>query len=147
MSQTPSPRNRRRGMMFMGIGFVIAIVAGLLLALQAASESGGGTLVIGAIVAFAVVAPLVIYGIYLYVQDGDNAADAVSAVEKQRELMDVLRERGRVTIPEMAAALSLSEAEVRDLVNQLIDLGIFMGEVDWSEETLYAPESSRPRLG
>lgn len=142
-------RTRLRGMIFMGVGFAIAMAAGLALAVRASSEEiETNTVLAGSFAAFMVIAPLIIYGIYLYVQEDDPIApDEVSIVEKQRELMDVLRERGRVTVPEMATALGVSQSDVREMINQLIDLEIFRGEVDWTDEVLYAGESSRPRLG
>lgn len=124
-------RGRLAGIILIILGFVVAAIIGVLLASQVDSKSTGVVpLAIGTFLL--VIAPLVGVGIYLYVRYGDDADDGQpSAVQKQRALMELLHERGQLQVNEAAVLLGIQQDEVRELVEQLIQLEVFTGSVDW----------------
>lgn len=136
---------RLMGMILIAIGFGIAIIAGLWLAVQAGNdelETGGA--VVGAGLAFTVIAPLVGFGIYLYVTGGQEA-ELESEMEKQRQLLDILRSRGQVTVEDMAMEMRVNVAQIQDIVHQLVGLQVFSGYVNWDDGILYSSEASQLR--
>lgn len=133
------------GVILMLIGFGIAIIVGFWLAVQAGNdevEVGGA--VLGAGLAFIVIAPLMGFGIYLYVTGGQEAEEE-SAMEKQRQLLDILRSRGQVTVEDMALEMGSKVDQIQDIVHQLVGLQVFSGYVNWDDGILYSSEASHLR--
>src|SRR5690606_12781155 len=101
------------GIILIGIGLGVAALAGLFIAVQANSgllEAGGA--VLGAGLAFIPVALLVGFGIYMYVQGGQEAAEE-SVMQKQRQLLDILKSRGQVSVSEMAVEMQVSADTIK----------------------------------
>jgi hypothetical protein len=130
------------GLILIAIGFVAAAVAGFWIAVQltqriiqpleAAAAAG---------MLFVPIGVLVLGGIYMRTR-GMRASEAESFVHKQRQLVDLLNVRGTVQVSEMAAALQVDEADLREMVEQLTRLDIFTGRVDWEQGIMYA--AARP---
>jgi hypothetical protein len=133
------------GIILIVVGFGAAVIAGLWLALQVSVEqlSAGGA-VIGAGIAFVPVALLVGFGIYMFVQGGKEAV-VESEMQKQRQLLDILKSRGQVSVREMALEMNVSVDKVSDLVHQLVGLQVFSGYINWNEGTLYSAEAKHLR--
>lgn len=131
------------GIILIVTGFIVAVLAGLWLAVQAADLQPGG-LVLGAGLAFIPVALLIGFGIFLYVRGG-REAERESAMQQQRRLLDILKSRGQVGVNEMALEMGLSVDTVKDLVHQLVGLQVFSGYVNWRDGTLYSSDASKLR--
>lgn len=133
------------GIILIVVGFGVAVIAGLWLAFQVSSESlsGGGALV-GAGIAFIPVALLVGFGIYMFVQGGKEAEEE-SSMQKQRQLLDIVKSRGQVSVPDLAMEMQISVEVVKDLVHQLVGLQVFSGYVNWQEGVLYSSDASKLR--
>ncbi len=131
------------GIILIVTGFIVAVLAGLWLAVQTAELQPGG-LVLGAGLAFIPVALLVGFGIFLYVRGG-REAELETTMQQQRRLLDILKSRGQVGVNEMALELGLSVDTVRDLVHQLVGLQVFSGYVNWRDGTLYSSDASKLR--
>ncbi|NWG15097.1 MAG: hypothetical protein HXY41_00540 [Chloroflexi bacterium] len=133
------------GVILIVVGFGVAIIAGLWLAFQVSSESlsGGGALV-GAGIAFIPVALLVGFGIYMFVQGGKEAEEE-SSMQKQRQLLDIVKSRGQVSVPDLAMEMQISVEVVKDLVHQLVGLQVFSGYVNWQEGVLYSSDAGKLR--
>jgi hypothetical protein len=133
------------GIILIVVGFGVAVIAGLWLAFQVSSESlsGGGALV-GAGIAFIPVALLVGFGIYMFVQGGKEAEEE-SSMQKQRRLLDIVKSRGQVSVPDVAMEMQISVEVVKDLVHQLVGLQVFSGYVNWQEGVLYSSDASKLR--
>lgn len=131
------------GIILIVTGFIVAVLAGLWLAVQAADLQPGG-LVLGAGLAFIPVALLIGFGIFLYVRGGQEA-ERESAMQQQRRLLDILKSRGQVGVNEMALEMGLSVDTVKDLVHQLVGLQVFSGYVNWRDGTLYSSDASKLR--
>jgi len=138
-------QGRLIGIILMLIGLGITILAGLFLAVQVSSEelSAGGA-VLGAALAFIVVAPLIGFGYFFYMKGGDEAEE-VSQMRKQRDLLDILRSRGQYGINEMAIELGVNVDTVHELIHQLVGLQVFSGYVNWEDGMLYSTDASMLR--
>lgn len=133
---------------------IILIVVGVLVGLLAAAflfsgVSSGGLTVPGAILGFFVaflilVAPLVGFGIFMVIQGGEEARRKAHAA-RQRRLLDIVRSRGQVDIPDVALEMQLGADDIRDMVHQLVGLQVFSGYVNWDKGVLYSAEASHLR--
>jgi len=131
------------GVMLIVAGFVIAVLAGLWLAVQSSALEPGG-LVLGAGLAFIPIALVIGFGIYLYVR-GSREAEHTSTMQMQRRLLDILKSKGQVGVHEMALELGVSVDTVKDLVHQLVGLQVFSGYVNWRDGVLYSSDASQLR--
>ncbi len=136
--------NRVINIGMIGLGFTIAVLVGLWLAIQASGGQAIGDLLPTAISGFIPSAILVGLGAYRYVQDREPP-DEIPAVDvyHQRELVDLIHQRGSITVAEAAIALDISEDAVRDSVRQLLELQIFTGYIDWDTDTLYSQHTKQ----
>lgn len=122
------------------LGFLAAIVAGGWLAGQAAKAGAeAGDLVLAAGLLFVPVALLVGGGIYLFQRQMEHPAPE-SEVQMQRRLVDTMTAKGQVSIEELATILHISPGQVQALIEQLVALDIFPGEVDWDAGVVYAQD-------
>jgi hypothetical protein len=133
------------GVILIVVGFGIAVIAGLWLALQASAQqlSTGGA-VVGAGIAFIPVALLVGFGIFMFVQGGKEAVEE-SSMQKQRQLLDIIKSRGQVSVPDLAMEMQVNADMVKNLVHQLVGLQVFSGYVNWQEGMLYSSDASKLR--
>lgn len=126
---------RSRGILLVGVGFVLTALVGLWLASQ---DVEVGTIILAGGVAFVFIFPIYLYGIYLYSREEDDDTDEVSSMALQLALIDMLKQHGQMTFDELAEQMNVSRAEVTDLLRQLIELDVFMGRVDWDTGMVYA---------
>lgn len=133
------------GIILIVIGFGIAVLAGFWLAVQVGDdeiEVGGA--VLGAVLAFVVIAPLVGFGIYLYVKGGQEVEEE-SVMAKQRQLLDIVKSRGQVTVEDMAIEMQADLPQVKNMVHQLVGLQVFSGYINWDDGILYSSDASKLR--
>lgn len=133
------------GIILIVVGFAIAVIAGLWLAYQVSNQqmSGGGALV-GAGIAFVPVALLVGFGIFMFVQGGKEA-EQESSMQKQRQLLDIVKSRGEVAVSDLAMEMRASVDSVKDMVHQLVGLQVFSGYINWEKGVLYSSDASKLR--
>ena len=124
------------GVILIVVGFGVAVIAGLWLALQVSGEqiSAGGAMV-GAGIAFIPVALLAGFGIYMYVQGGKEAV-LESEMQKQRQLLDIIKSRGQVRVPDVAMEMQVSVESIQNMVHQLVGLQVFSGYINWDKGML-----------
>ena len=136
---------RLTGIVLIIIGLGIALLTGLWLATQVASEqlSGGGA-VLGAGLGFIIVAVLVGFGILMYVRGGQES-EQQSTMQKQRQLLDIVKSRGQINIDDVALEMRSSRDEIKDMVYQLVGLQVFSGYINWDKGILYSAEASKLR--
>jgi hypothetical protein len=108
------------------VGFVLA-----------ASNLAVGLLLTQALIAFVVVLAIMVGGIYLYVTGGEQPS-GLSETRLQLEMMDMIRERRRVTLDELSTELKVSMGTITRLVEDLELLDIFTGYIDWGNSIVYA---------
>jgi DNA-directed RNA polymerase subunit RPC12/RpoP len=126
-----------------GIGICV-VSGGWLLASAAGPESSLGLsgAVFGAAIAFVVAAPVVGVGVFLLVR-GQREAAAMAEVEKEQQLLGMIRTQGQVSIPEVAIELDVNRDQVEDWIYDLVDKGLFAGYVDWDDRVLYSRDVSQ----
>lgn len=133
------------GIILIVVGFGIAVIAGLWLAIQARDQlmSSAGV-VLGAGLAFIPVALLVGFGIFMFVRGGREAVEE-SSMQKQRQLLDIVKSRGQVSVTDLAMEMRTNVDTVKDLIYQLVGLQVFSGYVNWEKGDLYSAEANKLR--
>ena len=133
------------GIILIVVGFGIAVIGGLWLASQVTGgqlQSGGA--LVGAGIAFIPVALLVGFGIYLYVRGGKEA-ESESEMQKQRQLLDIVKSRGQVAVSDLALEMKTNVDTVKSMVHQLVGLQVFSGYINWDKGILYSSDASNLR--
>ena len=133
------------GIILIVVGFGIAVIASLWLATQVTSgqlQSGGA--LVGGGIAFIPVALLAGFGIYLYVQGGKEA-ESESEMQKQRQLLDIVKSRGQVAVSDLALEMRTSVDNVKKLVHELVGLQVFSGYVNWDKGIIYSSDAANLR--
>jgi hypothetical protein len=136
--------SRLVGIILAIVGLGIAVIAGLWLASQVAAGMTSGGALVGAGIAFIPVALLIGAGVYLYTQGGTQAEEE-SVMRKQRQLLDILKSRGQVSVEDMALEMQTTVDAVKEMVHQLVGLQVFSGYVNWKDGILYSEEASKLR--
>ncbi len=136
--------NRTKYAVMIGFGFGIAILVGLWVAIQVSADQPLASLLGVALIGFVPSASLAGYGAYQYIRVGEEP-DIIPdiGVRQQRELVDLIHERGMVTIPDASQQLGIGEHDVRDAIRQLLELEIFTGDVDWNEDVIYSHKTRK----
>jgi hypothetical protein len=133
------------GIILVAVGFGVAVIAGLWLALQASSgQISSGGAVVGAGLAFIPVALLAGFGIYMYVQGGKEAVEE-STMQKQRQLLDIVKSRGQVSVSDLALEMGVKVDDVKSMVHSLVGLQVFSGYINWEKGILYSTDASQLR--
>lgn len=133
------------GIILSVVGFAVAIIAGLFIAVQVSSGglSAGGA-VVGAGIAFIPVALLVGFGIFLYVKGGQEA-EQESVMHKQRQLLDIVKSRGQVKVNDLALEMQVNVDQVKMMVHELVGLQVFSGYINWDKGVLYSSDAANLR--
>ena len=133
------------GIILMVVGFGVAVIAGLWLAVMISNQQmAADAAVVGAGLAFIPVALLVGFGIYMYVQGGKEAVEE-SAMEKQRQLLDIVKSRGEVSVSDLAIEMGVTADDVKSMVHSLVGLQVFSGYINWDKGVLYSSDASSLR--
>jgi hypothetical protein len=137
--------SRLVGIILSVAGIGAALIGGLWIASQVSSDdlTAGGALM-GAGLAFIPVALLVGFGIYLFVKGGQEAQQE-SVMQKQRQLLDIVKSRGQVSVANMAMEMGIPVDAVKNMVHELVGLQVFSGYVNWNEGVLYSSEAANLR--
>lgn len=131
------------GIILIVLGFGLAAVGGLYLATQASGgdlESGGA--ILGGGILFVFITALVGFGIFLFVRGGQEE-EQESVMQKQRQLLDIVKSRGQVGVNELALEMSTSVDDIKSMVHQLVGLQVFSGYINWKDGTLYSAEAKK----
>ncbi len=129
----------------MGIGFVLAAIAGLFFATQVSSGAlNTEGLLVGAFIAFVLVASIIGFGIYLYVQS-EASDEPASEMAKQRRLLDWLRDEESLALQQIYLELNTTKEDVRSMLTELASLQAFSGYINWQDETVHYVAASELR--
>lgn len=128
------------------IGIVLVIIGlGIDVWLAAALFDGSrGTGVALGFVLFSL--PFLAVGIGLLVASRREVRQE-SAVDKQRNILNAVMTRGRVTIPDLAIEGDLTREQVRDYIYDLIGKDLFRGYVNWDKGELVSAEAAQLKDG
>ena len=142
--QESSMSSRATYSVMIGFGFGIAILVGLWLAIQVSAGQSLSNLLGITLIGFIPSALLTGYGAYRYIQSNEEP-DVYPDVDvrHQRELVDLIHERGAISIKDASEILDISEQDVKDSIRQLLELGIFTGDIDWATDILYSKKTQK----
>jgi hypothetical protein len=133
------------------LGGIILIVVGLILGAVAAAwlfsnpdlENSARILGLG-IGLLILVAPTVGGGIYL-MSMGQKESSQQADAQQQRKLLNIVQSRGSVPLSDVVLELQLPQERVKDMIYNLVGLGVFSGYINWDKGVLYSSEASKLR--
>jgi len=129
----------------MVIGFALAAIASFFFATQVQSGAlNTEGLLVGAFIAFVVIASIVIFGIYLYVQS-EADGEPESQMAKQRRLLDWLHDQGTLSLQQIYLELDIDKDDLTEMLDELVGLGAYSGYLNWEDETLHSVSASELR--
>lgn len=135
--------NRLAGVMLVVVGLAVGVLSAAWLFTNEDLE--GPARILGLAIALLVlVAPLVGGGVYLLAFGGQQARQEAEAA-RQRTLLNVVQTRGQVRLDELAVELQLPRDRIKDMVHDLVGLGVFSGYVKWDEGVLYSSDAQQLR--
>lgn len=136
---------------FLGIalifgGLAVGIIILVLMNVYRSENSlSGGAATLGIALGFLfLVFPQLGFGAFFLWQGQRETAVATSAVE-QRQLLDMVKARGQVTISDLVIELNSSREQVQKQIHSLVGMGIFSGYINWQEGVLYSRQASELR--
>ena len=123
--------------LILGLGFWAWLIQGVQ---EDRIQTSGA--IFGVILSLFIVVPLVAGGIYFLIKGQAEARD-IARVQEQRRLLDIVKTRGQVAIPDLVLELDSTRDQVQRDLNQLVGRGLFSGYVDWDKGMLYSVEASK----
>ena len=81
---------------------------------------------------------------YLLVPGQQEAVVAESA-GKQRKMLGMIKAKGQVDIADLAIELHTGRDDVKDMLYELVNMGLYSGYINWDEGKLYSSEASELR--
>ena len=131
------------GLLMLGAGLIIGVFFWIWLILGIREDNIQGTgAVFGVLLSLCLVGPLVGGGIYFLIKGKAEAKD-IARVQEQRRLLDIVKTRGQVAIPDLVLELDSTRDKVQRDLNELVGRGLFSGYVDWDKGMLYSVEASK----
>lgn len=135
--------NRLIGIILLLLGISIGVIAAAWLFTNEDLETSARILGLG-LGLLVLVAPLVGGGIYLLFSGGQEAKRSEEAA-RQRQLLNAVQSRGQVAINDVAVEMQLPREQIRDMVYDLVGLGVFSGYINWDKGILYSQQASQLR--
>lgn len=135
----------------LGIGLLVGgLLVGGIIAFLMSVYVGEGSLTRGAAAFGFVLGFLVLvlpqwgFGAFLLWQ-GSKEEQVAGEAKKQRQLLDVVKSRGQIDIAELVIELQSDRDTVKQMIHQLVGMGIFSGYINWEEGTLYSRQAEALR--
>lgn len=135
----------------LGIILIIGgvVVGGIIIALMTVYRGEGsltsGAATLGIVIGFLVlVLPQLGFGAYLLVRGQQEAVVAESA-GKQRKMLGMIKAKGQVDIADLAIELHTGRDDIKDMLYELVNMGLYSGYINWDEGKLYSSEASELR--
>lgn len=135
--------NRLVGIILIVVGIVIGFVAGAWLFTNEGLEGPARILGLG-IALLVIVAPMVGGGIYL-LSMGQKESVTASKAQQQRKLLNIVQTRGSISMNDMVIEMQTSQDAVKQMIYDLVGLGVFSGYINWDKGILYSSEASKLR--
>lgn len=134
---------RTLGFVLLGASIVIAGIAGAWLFTNEGLSQSAAILGFGLISLFLVL-PLAGVGVFTLVQ-GQGEAKQLARAKQQRELLSIIKSRGKVDIADVAIEQNLSRERLQEMIHDLVGKGLYSGYINWDQGTLYSSEASKLR--
>lgn len=137
---------RTLGFILLAGGTLVAIVIGALMVIYSREGSlTGGAAMLGFVLGFGVlVLPQWAAGIY-FLASGKREQESAARASDLRELLGIVKTRGKVHVDDLAIELKASRDNVHDMIHELVGMGLYSGYINWDEGMLYSSEASELR--
>jgi predicted PurR-regulated permease PerM len=134
---------QKQGMVIIAFGFILTVIAGVTLAFLANEILDTLALTISAVIAFLLLAPIFGFGIYRYANSTQEAINVLAdEMEKPRQLLDILKAKGQTDIESLSRELDTSPSEIKTMIDDLSDLELFSGIINWDKGIIAIIDSS-----
>ncbi len=125
------------------------VVGGIIIALMTVYRGEGsltaGAATLGIVIGFLVlVLPQLGFGAYLLVR-GQQEAVVTESAGKQRKMLGMIKAKGQVDIADLAIELRTGRDDIKDMLYELVNMGLYSGYINWDEGKLYSSEASELR--
>lgn len=81
-------------------------------------------------------------GLFLFVRGGQEAVQ-MADVQEQEKLMGMIQSSGKVSVANAAIEMKLTRDQVKDMIYQLVNQGLFSGYINWQEGIFYSRDLSQ----
>ncbi|MCL4458456.1 MAG: hypothetical protein M1136_01495 [Chloroflexi bacterium] len=133
------------GLFLIGVG--ISAMGGLwLLGGLQSGKADMPAMLLGSILLFILVTPLLGSGIYLW-SKGRAEERAYAEVETERKILNIVQARGKVRLSDLALETRTSREQIKGYIYDLVGRELFTGYIDWSQGLLYAQEAAQLKEG
>lgn len=126
-------------LMLVSAVLLIAFGAWATVALNTDETSSGG-MVIGMVIALAVLGPVFGIGAYVF-RKGTVEQAEFATVQQEKKILNMVLTQGKVTIAELVAELEAPREQVEDMIRSLVGKQLFSGAINWEKGILYSVES------
>jgi DNA-directed RNA polymerase subunit RPC12/RpoP/predicted transcriptional regulator len=130
------------------VGVVLMLISAVLLVAFGAwasvalmtSETTSGGLVLGIVIALAVLGPVFGIGAYVF-RKGTAEQTEFASVQQEKKILNMVLTQGQVTIAELVAELEAPRESVEEMIRNLVGKQLFSGAINWEKGILYSVES------
>jgi DNA-directed RNA polymerase subunit RPC12/RpoP/predicted transcriptional regulator len=130
------------------VGVVLMLISAVLLVAFGAwasvalmtSETTSGGLVLGMVIALAVLGPVFGIGAYVF-RKGTVEQTEFASVQQEKKILNMVLTQGQVTIAELVAELEAPRESVEEMIRNLVGKQLFSGAINWEKGILYSVES------
>ncbi|MFZ4658318.1 MAG: hypothetical protein ACOYNY_14980 [Caldilineaceae bacterium] len=130
------------------VGVVLMLISAVLLVTFGAwasvalmtSETTSGGLVLGMVIALAVLGPVFGIGAYVF-RKGTAEQTEFASVQQEKKILNMVLTQGQVTIAELVAELEAPRESVEEMIRNLVGKQLFSGAINWEKGILYSVES------
>lgn len=130
------------------VGVVLMLISTVLLVAFGAwasvalmtSETTSGGLVLGMVIAVAVLGPVFGIGAYVF-RKGTAEQTEFASVKQEKKILNMVLTQGQVTIAELVAELEAPRESIEEMIRNLVGKQLFSGAINWEKGILYSVES------
>lgn len=130
------------------VGVVLMLISAVLLVAFGAwasvalmtSETTSGGLVLGMVIAVAVLGPVFGIGAYVF-RKGTAEQTEFASVKQEKKILNMVLTQGQVTIAELVAELEAPRESIEEMIRNLVGKQLFSGAINWEKGILYSVES------
>ncbi len=135
------------GLVLVIAGIAICGIVSLFLGLGATGSGPTGLSPAGAILGIALfgVIPFLILagvGVFLFIKGGQEAVE-MADVQKKERLLGMIQSAGKISLANAAIEMKLTRDQVKMMLVELVNQGLFSGYVNWQEGVFYSKDSSQ----
>ena len=118
-----------------------AIIAFLMIIYNREGSLTTGAATLGFVLGIiALVLPQLGFGTFLLWQ-GIQEETKIAQAQQQRQILDIVRSHGQITISDLVIEMQSSQDKVKEMIHQLVGMGLFSGYINWDEGILHARQA------